>query len=97
MSGEDRLKPHDTKAAKAMIKREIKKEEDVTTEDVKPEKKSRKRKKAPSSTTGSDSGLATSPRSQRSPEFQATNMSDYGKDSPTVVVSEKSSILFKPI
>jgi hypothetical protein len=94
VSGEERLKPHDMKAAKALIKREVKtevksevKSEAVTTsEDVKPSKKSRKRKKAPS--TGSDSGLATSPPSQPSPEFDGTDMSAYKEDS-TSAVSKK--------
>ena len=107
MSGEDLLKPRDTKAAKALIKREIKTEvkteevktEEVKTEEVKPEKKSRRRKKAASSTTGSDSGLATSPPSQQSqpsPEYMPTNMSDYQKDSPRAV-SKKSFVVLKAI
>ena len=102
MSGEDLLKPRDTKAAKALIKREIKTEvktEEIKTEEVKPEKKSRRRKKAASSTTGSDSGLATSPPSQQSqpsPEYMPTNMSDYQKDSPRAV-SKKSFVVLKAI
>jgi hypothetical protein len=98
VAGRGLLKPVDIKAAKSMTKKEVKEEEvhkEVTTPQKrkKPNKPARKRKK-PSSSTGSDSGLATSsPRRTSSPEYDASDMAAYEDETkklpsfPPVVVS----------